>query len=151
MNPKLKLVRRKGLDEWDEFRPHVTRRSGLSPGSKLLIALLLSLVLLFGWIWFKPSISGTVAEIRSAISQMGQRRAAASKSRPAALRRPSARSEVPRARSSQDAARVPGPFEVYLLDGDRFIRVDSSSRSILLNTETGEATWMDSEGAARRR
>jgi hypothetical protein len=48
-------------------------------------------------------------------------------------------------------ARVPGPFEVYLLDGNRYIRVDSSSRSVLLNMQTGETTWTDTGGAAEGR
>ncbi len=152
MSAWFKLARRKTVDDWEEFRPHTALRPRTSSSSKLLVACLLFIGLVLVWIWFKPDITGTVAQIKSAISQMGQRQVTARRSRPAsstAARRAPARSAAARASSPQDA-RLPGPFEVYLLDGDRFIRVDASSRSVLLNTETGETTWIESDAAARR-
>ena len=53
--------------------------------------------------------------------------------------------------SLQRADRIAGPFEVYLLDGDRFVRVDASNRSVLLNMKTGETTWMASDGTGEDR
>ena len=156
MSAKLKLAPRKAVDDWKEFRPlEVTRRrQSRSLLPKLLIATLLFAGLAVMWLLFKPQIGGAVAELGRAISQLGQRQAVLGKKRSAtaAVVRKAAR--VPhtwRGEGVDDAARAPGPFEVYLLDGDRFIRVDSSSRSVLLNMQTGETTWLDRGAEEGRR
>ena len=88
------------------------------------------------------------------MAELAQTREAPKKSSPAAaaaVRRPLRSSARGRAESRQPGSSGPGPFEVYLLDGDHYIRVDSGSRSILLNMHTGETTWMDSDAAGGRR
>lgn len=88
------------------------------------------------------------------MAELAQSRGAARKSSPTTAaegRRPLRPSARGRAEAPQPGPRGPGPFEVYLLDGDRYIRVDSSSRSVLLNIQTGETTWMDSDAVAERR
>jgi len=86
------------------------------------------------------------------MAELAQARVEGSKSRPATAAvvrrtlRPSGRERV---ELPQRGGSGPGPFEVYLLDGNRYIRVDSSSRSVLLNMQTGETTWMDSEAVER--
>jgi hypothetical protein len=90
----------------------------------------------------------TVAEIKRVISELGRARPAAAEPRAATsavARRAPRSSRLARGESPQGGARVPGPFEVYLLDGDRFIRVDSRNRSVLLDMQTGETTWMASD------
>jgi hypothetical protein len=96
----------------------------------------------------------TVAEIKRVISELGRARPAAAgpqTATSAVARRAPRSSRLGRGEAPPDGARVPGPFEVYLLDGDRFIRVDSSNRSVLLDMQTGETTWMASDTAAERR
>jgi hypothetical protein len=155
MNAKLKQVARPRVDEWKEFRPEVvSRRPARSATPKLLILSFLTGVFLLSWVFFKVPIIKTAAEIKSAISQFGQSRVAATEgppATPAVARRTQRPSRLGRSEPVQDFAREPGPFEVYLLDGDRFIRVDSRDKSVLLNMQTGETTWMDSPAAAEGR
>lgn len=156
MSAKLKLAPRKAVDDWKEFRPlEVTRRrQSRSLFPKLLLATFLFAGLAVLWLMFKPQIGGAVAEIGRAISQLGQKQAVSSRPRsgPSAVVRKAARPlRTEGGKLLDDAARAPGPFEVYLLDGDRFIRVDSSSRSVLLNVQTGETTWLDSGAEEGRR
>lgn len=150
MSARPKLVPRRPADDWEEFRPlEIThRRRSRSAAPKLLLASFLFVALVIVWVVFKPQIRGTVSEISQAISRLGQRPAASNKSHSAAsvaVRR------TPRSEQRgldgrwQDTARTPGPFEVYLLDGDRYVRVDSSNRSVLLNMQTGETTWLESD------
>jgi hypothetical protein len=156
MSAKLKPMPRRPADNWDQFRPlEVTRRRrSRSPLPKLLIATFLFVALVIIWGVFKPQIRGTVSEISQAISRLGQRPAASTKARSAASAavrrtlRPAQRGLDAR---WEETARSHGPFEVYLLDGDRYIRVDSSSRSVLLNMRTGETTWLDSDTSTRQR
>lgn len=156
MSARLKPAPRSPVDDWEEFRPaEISRgRSSRSTGSKLLVSVLLFAVLLLVWVLLKPPITGTVAQIRKAISGLGQSPAASRKPRVAAGR---TRREWQSARPQRaQELRDPGsaalrPFEVYLLDGDRYIRVDASSRSVLLNTQTGETTWIDSDRVAQNR
>lgn len=155
MNAKLKTVVRRPVDEWKEFRPEVvSRRPARSATPKLLILSFLTAVFLLSWVFFKVPIAKTAAEIKSAIFQLGQSRVASTKSgpsTPAVVRRVLRPSRPGRGEPVQDFAREPGPFEVYLLDGDRFIRVDSRDKSVLLNMQTGETTWLDSDAAAEGR
>ncbi|MGE5205250.1 MAG: hypothetical protein ACM3PW_06520 [Chlamydiota bacterium] len=156
MSAKLKLAPRKPVDDWKEFRPlEVTRRrQSRSVVPKLLIAIFLFAGFAVMWLLFKPQIGGAVAELGRAISQLGQKQAVSSKPRSATSAVVRKATRVPRTGRGEwvdDAGRPPGPFEVYLLDGDRFIRVDSSSRSVLLNVQTGETTWLDSGAEEGRR
>lgn len=149
MSAKLKLAPRKPADDWKEFRPlEVTRRRrSRSVPRELIIASFLFVALVIIWVVFKPQIRGTVSEISQAISRLAQRPAAATKSHSpasAAVRRTQRAAQRGLDERWPDTARTPGPFEVYLLDGDRYIRVDSSSRSVLLNLRTGETTWLES-------
>ncbi|HKW68006.1 MAG TPA: hypothetical protein VJP04_12005 [Terriglobales bacterium] len=70
---------------------------------------------------------------------------------PAVARKAPQHDRLRRGEALPDAVRLPGPFEVYLLDGDRFVRVDASNRSVMLNMQTGETTWMASEGVDENR
>jgi hypothetical protein len=156
MSAKLKPAPRRPVDDWEEFRPVQAspRRSSRSAAPKLLTATLLFIVLVLIWVYFRPSIRGTVAQIRRAVAELGQRNVASNRSRnpaPVVARRAPRSFAATRGESPKDMARVPGPFEVYLLDGNRYIRVDSSSRSVLLNMQTGETTWMDTAGVAEGR
>jgi hypothetical protein len=156
MSAKLKLAPRKPVDDWKEFRPlEVTRRrQSRSLVPKLLLAVFLFTGLAVMWVLFKPQIGGAVAELERAISQLGQKGAGSSKARSATsavVRKATRPLHTEGGRVLDDAARAPGPFEVYLLDGDRFIRVDSSSRSVLLNMRTGETTWLDADVGQGRR
>lgn len=157
MSARPKLVVKRPADEWAEFRPvevSSRRRPRSAVPKTLVIATFLFSIIFAVWVFFRPQIRGTMAEIRTAMAELAQARVNGRKSRPATAAvvhrtlRPSARERVellPRSGSG------PGPFEVYLLDGDRYIRVDSSSRSVLLNMQTGEATWMDSDAVGERR
>lgn len=155
MNAKLKPVVRKPVDEWKEFRPEVVSgRPARSATPKLLILSFLTAVFLVSWVFFKVPIVRTATEIKSVISQLGQSRVASTNSRPstpAVVRKVLRPSRPGRGEPVQDFAREPGPFEVYLLDGDRFIHVDSRDKSVLLNMQTGETTWIDSTAAESRR
>ena len=155
MSAKPKPVVKRPADEWAEFRPvEVSRRT--RPRSAvprtLVIATFLFSLIFAAWVFFRPQIRGTMAEIRTAMAELAQARVEGSKSRPATAAvvrrtlRPSARERVELPRRGDSG---PGSFEVYLLDGNRYIRVDSSSRSVLLNMQTGETTWMDSEAVER--
>jgi hypothetical protein len=155
MSAKAKLAARKQVDEFREFRPVAvsSRRSSRSAMPKLVILSFLTVVFFLSWIFFRPSIGSTVAEIKKVISELGQNRVAATAPRPAtsaATRKPQ-HVRLGLRESLPDAARIPGPFEVYLLDGDRFVRVDANNRSVLLNVQTGETTWMASDGVAEGR
>jgi hypothetical protein len=145
----------KQVDEFREFRPVAvsSRRQRHSTTPKLLILSFLTVVFFLSWIFFRPSISNTVAEIKKVISELGQAPAAAPTSRAttAVLARKPQHVRLGREESLPEAARVPGPFEVYLLDGDRFIRVDARNRSVLLNMKTGETTWTASDGVGEDR
>lgn len=150
MSAKPKLPPRRPVDEWKEFRPAAVSSRGRSRSSQpaLLILSFLTVVFVLSWVFFRPPIGRTVAEIKKVISELGRRSAVATTPRAAdsaMARRVPQRARGARGESPEDGARVPGPFEVYLLDGDRFIRVDSRSRSVLLNMQTGETTWMASD------
>lgn len=152
MSAKPKLAPRKPVDEWKEFRPAAVspRRPPRSATPKLLVLSFLTAVFFLSWIFFRPPIGKTVAEIKRVISELGRARPAATgphAATSAVARRTVRSSRLARGESPQGGARVPGPFEVYLLDGDRFIRVDSSNRSVLLDMQTGETTWMASDTA----
>ncbi len=156
MSAKLKLAPRKPADDWEEFRPLEVsrRRRSRSVPRELIIASFLFVALVIIWLVFKPQIRGTVSEISQAISRLAQRPAAATKSHSSAstaARRTSRPAQRGLDERWQGTARTHGPFEVYLLDGDRYIRVDSSSRSVLLNMRTGEATWLESDTSAGQR
>lgn len=142
-------------DEWAQFRPlEVSRRRqprSAVPKTLVIASFLFALIFAF-WVFFRPQIRGTMAEIRKAMADLAQARVTARKARPttaAAARRTLRSTDRERVESPRSGNSGPGPFEVYLLDGDRYIRVDSSSRSVLLNMQTGETTWMDSEAVER--
>jgi hypothetical protein len=155
MSAKPKLAPPKQLDEFREFRPAAvsSRRPSRSATPRLLILSFLTVVFFLIWIFFRPSLGGTVAEFKKVISQLGRNRGttAPRTATSAVGRRVPQHARTGRAESLPDAARIPGPFEVYLLDGDRFIRVDASNRSVLLNMQTGETTWMASDGVTESR
>lgn len=157
MSARPKVVVKRPADEWAEFRPvevSSRRRPRSAVPKTLVIATFLFSIIFAIWVFFRPQIRGTMSEIRKAMAELAQTRGAARKSSPAtaaAVRRPLRPSARGRAESPQPGSSRPGPFEVYLLDGDHYIRVDSSSRSVLLNMQTGETTWMDSEGVGERR
>lgn len=151
MNAKLRPASPRRVDEWEQFRPaEFSRRPSGSVGRKLLVAAVLAAVLAVIWVVFKPPLTGTVAQIRKAISGLRHSSAAPAKRRIAAGRtRREARLARPhRPEQPPDSAAARRPFEVYLLDGDRYIRLDASNRSVLLNTQTGETTWIDSDTIA---
>lgn len=156
MSAKLKPALRRPVDDWTEFRPVEASRQKArrSVPTSLLVVTFLFAVLVTVWVLFKPQIAETVAEFSKAVSEMGQPRAVSSKSRATAAA-PARRAARPVSASSasapENATREPGPFEVYLLDGDRYVRVDSNDRSVLLNLRTGETTWLDSEAATAGR
>lgn len=154
MNARLKQAQSRPADDWEEFRPaRSSQRSSRSVARKLLASAFLFAAMVLIWVMFKPRISGTVAGIRSVISGLGRSPVASSpKQRVAAEKkrrglRPSS-AYRPEPETGGTALR---PFEVYLLDGDRYIRVAASDRSVLLNTETGETTWIDSDSMAGNR
>ncbi|HET7748962.1 MAG TPA: hypothetical protein VFK81_06245 [Terriglobales bacterium] len=155
MSAKPKLAPRKQLDEFKEFRPVAasSRRPSRSATPKLLFLSFVTVVFLLSWIFFRPSIGKTVAEIKSVISELGRSPAAATTPRAdtSSVARKPQHARLGRGESLPDAARIPGPFEVYLLDGDRFIRVGASNKSVLLNMKTGETTWMASDATAENR
>ncbi|HJT01499.1 MAG TPA: hypothetical protein VJ756_20560 [Terriglobales bacterium] len=153
MSAKPKLTPGKQVDEFRAFRPVAvsSRRSSRSVTPRLLVLSFLTAIFFLSWIFFRPSIGQTVAEIKNVISELG--RAPASETAPRtttpALARKPQHARLGREESVPDTARIPGPFEVYLLDGDRFIHVDASNRSVLLNMKTGETTWMASDGVGQ--
>ena len=157
MSARPKLATKRPADEWAEFRPIEvsSRRRPRSVVPKTLVIATFLFSLIFAiWVFFRPQIRGTMAEIRKAMAELAQTREAPKKSSPAAaaaVRRPFRSPARGRAEFPQPGRSGPGPFEVYLLDGDHYIRVDSGSRSILLNMHTGETTWMDSDAAGGRR
>lgn len=155
MNANLKPALPRPVDEWKEFRPEeFTRRSSSGVVLKLLVLVFLVAVLLLSWIFFKPSIGGTVAKIQKAISGLRPSPVASSHKRSVAAERTHRESRSIRAQRVEqptNSAAALRPFEVYLLDGDRYIRVDASDRSVLLNTRTGETTWVDSDSMAEDR
>jgi hypothetical protein len=155
MSGKPKLSPGKQVDEFREFRPVAvsSRRQRHSATPKLLILSFLTVVFFLSWIFFRPSISKTVAEIKKVISELGQAPAGETAPRtttPALAHKPQ-HARTGRGESVPDTARDPGPFEVYLLDGDRFIHVDASNRSVLLDMKTGETTWIASDGVGEDR
>ena len=155
MSAKPKLAPRKQVDEFREFRPAAvsSRPPSRSATPKLLILSFLTVVFFLIWIFFRPSIGSTVAEFKKVISELGRNRVATAPrtATSSVARRVPRHARLGREESLPDAARIPGPFEVYLLDGDRFIRVDASNRSVLLNMQTGETTWIASEGVGENR
>ena len=155
MSAKPKVAPRKQVDEFREFRPVAvsSRQPSRSATPKLLILSFVTLVFFLSWMLFRPSIGTTVAEIKKVMSELGRNRVAEAPrtSTPGVARKAPQHDRLRRGESLPDAARLPGPFEVYLLDGDRFVRVDASNRSVLLNMQTGETTWMASEGIGENR
>lgn len=155
MNVNLKPALPRPVDEWKEFRPEeFSRRSSSGVLLKLLVPVFLLAVLLLSWIFFKPSISGTVAQIQKAISGLRPSPVASSHKRSVAAgksHRESRSALAQRAEQPSPGEAAPGPFEVYLLDGDRYIRLEANDRSVLLNTRTGETTWVDSDSMAEDR
>jgi hypothetical protein len=156
MSAKPKVAPRKQVDEFMEFRPVAasSRRPAPSATPKLLILSFLTVVFFLSWIFFRPPIRQTVADIKKAISKLGQPRAVANTPRAAAstvARRVPQHARLGRGESLLGTDRIPGPFEVYLLDGNRYIRVDANNRSVLLNMQTGETTWMASDSVAESR
>ena len=155
MSGKPKVAPRKQVDEFREFRPvgGSSRQPSRSATPKLLILSFLTVVFFLSWMLFRPSIGNTVAEIKKVMSELG-RNGVTDSSRiatPAVARKAPQHDRLRRGEALPDAVRLPGPFEVYLLDGDRFVRVDASNRSVMLNMQTGETTWMASEGVGENR
>ena len=154
MNARLKQALPRP-DEWNEFRPEeFSRRSSRSVGLKLLLSVALVSALLLIWVILKPQIRGTMTQIRKAISGPEQSPVKSSRKRhagAAGARRDLRATRDHRPEQPTPGEAAPGPFEVYLLDGDRYIRVDASDRSVLLNTQTGETTWIDSDTMAENR
>ena len=155
MSAKPKVAPRKQVDEFREFRPVAvsSRQPSRSATPKVLILSFLTVVFFLSWMLFRPSIGSTVAEIKKVMAELG-RNGVTDSSRtatPAVARKPPQHDRLRRGEALPDAVRLPGPFEVYLLDGDRFVRVDASNRSVLLNMQTGETTWMASEGVGENR
>jgi hypothetical protein len=155
MSAKPKVAPRKQVDEFREFRPVAVspRQPSRSATPKLLILSFLTVVFFLSWILFRPSIGNTVAEIKKVMSELARNRVADAPrtATPAVARKVPQHDRLQRGESLPGDARVPGPFEVYLLDGDRFVRVDASNRSVLLNMQTGETTWTASDAGSERR
>ena len=155
MSAKPKVAPRKQVDEFREFRPAAvsSRQPSRSGFPKLLILSFVTAVFFVSWILFRPSLGNTVAEIKKVMSELSRNRVADAPrtASPAMARKAPQHDRLRRGESLPDAARIPGPFEVYLLDGDRFVRVDANNRSVLLNMQTGETTWMASESGPERR
>src|SRR5690348_11309544 len=155
MSAKPKVAPPKQVDDFREFRPVAVspRQPSRSATPKLLILSFLTVIFFLSWILFRPSIGSTVAEIKKVMSELGRNQVATAPrtATSAVPHRVAQHAREGREESLPGAARLPGPFEVYLLDGDRFIRVDASNRSVLLNMQTGETTWMASEGVGENR
>ena len=145
MSARLKVVPRKPADDWAEFRPEASPRP--TPWFKLVLAILCLGALVVTWSWLKPPIRSTVAQIKQAMLGLGK--PAPAKKPPLTTREPKHRARNPHLQSevSESSVGGSGAFEVYLLDGDRFVRVEANSRSVLLNMRTGEATWIYSDTA----
>ena len=151
MNAKLNRAPSRPVDDWEEFRPAgSSRQPSRSATRKLLLSAAVFVVLALTWWLFKRPITGAVAEIANAISGPGRPPASSIKPRVAAskTRKEFRFARAQRPEQPKDGGTALRPFEVYLLDGDRYIRVDASNRSVLLNTQTGETTWIDSDNIA---
>lgn len=149
MSPRLNVVRRaRSADEWDQFRPlrdldvPIRKRSRQVP-LLLVIATVLFLVALLA-IHFQPEVEGAVAHVAKSILDLGRPARIIAPPRPSAMvsvrTRRKLRRLSPQVRSS--GLPVLGPFDVYVLDGDRYIRVEGLSKYALLDTRTGKIIWI---------
>ena len=137
-------------NDWDKFRPERELKLVQRDHSRrrLPIILLFATALLVGVVaalWLRPHLYGTVAEISKAIRAFSQPELPSTAKkrhqvqsvirRPSRLRRSSG--------VSPDRVTEPGPFETYVLNGDRYIRVEGMTKYALLDTRTGEIIWIE--------
>lgn len=136
-------------NDWDNFRPerelklvqrsHSRRRL---PIAVIATALLMGAVAV---LWLRPQLHVTVSDISTAIR---------------ALRQPELPSKTRKSHQVQSVIRHPsrlrrgsgaspgrvtelGPFDAYILDGDRYIRLEGMTKYALLDTRTGEIIWIE--------
>jgi len=150
MSPKLSAVRQPRPDnDWDQFRPardlQVARRQRRQPriafALVLIIALFVAVLVAFR---FRLQVENAVANVTKAILESRRPAPVAPPRRTVETRslhpRRKLRNLTPERRSS--GASALGPFDAYVLDGDRYIRVEGMSKYALLDTRNGKIIWI---------
>ena len=136
-------------NDWDDFRPE--RETKLSQRNQsrrpLPIVLALATILLLGAValWLRPQLRGTIADVSKTIRTLGQPELPPRKKKSRQVQSVIRHSNRFRRGSGVSPRRVAdmGPFDAYILDGDRYIRVEGMTKYALLDTRTGEIIWIE--------
>jgi len=149
MSSKLSVVRHPGPeDDWDQFRPAHDLQVLPGKRSPKVPLLLVLATVLFGAVvvsfHFQPKVKGAVAHIAKAVLDLGRPARVIAPTKSVAMRSVPPRRKLRHLRPEMRARGVSalGPFEAYVLDGDRYIRVEGISQYALLDTRTGKIIWI---------
>ncbi len=146
MSPKPSVVGRlRSEDDWDQFRP--ARDLKLAPPKRPRQGLVLATVLVFAVMVafrFRPEVETAVAHVARAV--LDSRQPAWVITRTKVVERRSIDSHgkrrIFRPEPRSGGAAALGPFDAYVLDGDRYIRIEGMSTYALLDTRTGKVIWI---------
>lgn len=137
-------------NDWDDFRPERETKLAQRNHSRRRLPIVLALVtvVLMGAVailWLRPYLRGTVADISNTIRAFSQPevppRTKKSRQVQSVIRHPNRFRRGSGA--SRDRVAELGPFDAYVLDGDRYIRVEGMTKYALLDTRTGEIIWIE--------
>lgn len=149
MSGNRRAVRPGPDDDWDNFRPQRDLETVRRNHSQRLVPILLVLAtvlfiaLMTAW-WLRPHIHGAVDDVAKAIRAFSQPELPSK-----AKKRPQNQSVI-RSRKRRHRVSGPshgratelGPFDAYVLNGDRYIRVEGMATYALLDTRTGDIIWI---------
>jgi hypothetical protein len=131
-------------DEWDKFRPAHdlrTRRRRRRIPVLLIPTTALFFVFLLGDI-LRPRVKAALAYVANVALRPKREEVSLPRSGDRASR--STRPYETHNRRNPRFSRPPelGPFDAYVLDGSRYIRVDGEDSYALVDTTTGKITWI---------
>src|SRR5579863_7203168 len=149
MSPRLNVVRRvRPADDWDQFRPVrdlrvPPRRRTRQVPLLLVLATILFFVALLAF-HFQPEVEGAVAHVAKAVLDLGRPARVIAPTRPGETGSLRSRRKPRRLSPQVRSSGVPAlrPFDVYVLDGERYVRVEGMSKYALLDTRTGKIIWI---------
>jgi hypothetical protein len=130
-------------DDWNKFRP---ARDLRTPRRRRRIPVLLILTpALFAFLLgdqLRPRVEAALAYVAKVA--LRPKREEAPRPRPSDRANRSARPSQRHSRSEPRFSSPPelGPFDAYVLDGSRYIRVEGKDSYALVDTKTGKVTWV---------
>jgi hypothetical protein len=132
-------------NDWDKFRPARDLRTARRKQRRIPVALILATALLLAFLLadqLRPRVEAALAYVAKVA--LGPKREEVPLRRQSDSEKPSARPYQTHYRRDPRFSRTElGPFDAYVLDGSRYIRVEGKDSYALVDTKTGKVTWIN--------